>query len=218
MDQLSLPRFLWREAIVESQAPSLSVTMGLHPRSCDPIFSSCRVRSEAGFADKVETAWSPIAGKVNRLGSRGIASSVNLDRHHQNRRLDGCRIFASIGQRGNRGGPRISLIAVSGCRGVGAARGSRVLYQRYRARVMCAALRGAIRVYQLFLSPLLLPSCRYVPSCSEYAAEAIGRHGALQGSVLALRRLARCHPWGGSGYDPVPPLAASDPLRTGADR
>jgi len=66
------------------------------------------------------------------------------------------------------------------------------------------ALRGAIRAYQLLLSPLLPPSCRYLPTCSDYAAEAIARHGVGRGAGLALRRLARCHPWGGSGYDPVP--------------
>jgi putative membrane protein insertion efficiency factor len=65
-------------------------------------------------------------------------------------------------------------------------------------------LRGLIRSYQLLISPVLGPSCRYLPSCSDYAAEAIGRHGALAGTWLAVRRLARCHPWGGSGYDPVP--------------
>ncbi|MGA7261241.1 MAG: membrane protein insertion efficiency factor YidD [Stellaceae bacterium] len=82
---------------------------------------------------------------------------------------------------------------------------------------MRLAFKGAVRAYQLFVSPLLLPSCRYLPSCSEYAAEAIERHGALRGSILALRRVARCHPWGGSGYDPVPAPAALDRLRTGAD-
>lgn len=90
--------------------------------------------------------------------------------------------------------------------------------RRRRAGVMGSALKGAVRAYQLFVSPQLLPSCRYLPSCSEYAAEAIDRHGALQGSVLALRRLARCHPWGGSGYDPVPALARSDSLRASGDR
>jgi putative membrane protein insertion efficiency factor len=65
-------------------------------------------------------------------------------------------------------------------------------------------LRGLIRSYQLLISPVLGPSCRYLPSCSDYAAEAIERHGALAGTWLAVRRLARCHPWGGSGYDPVP--------------
>jgi putative membrane protein insertion efficiency factor len=71
--------------------------------------------------------------------------------------------------------------------------------------VLSALLRGLIRAYQLLLSPLLGPTCRYLPSCSDYAAQAIQRHGALAGLWLALRRLLRCHPWGGSGYDPVPP-------------
>jgi putative membrane protein insertion efficiency factor len=70
--------------------------------------------------------------------------------------------------------------------------------------VLSAVLRGLIRAYQLVVSPLLLPSCRYLPSCSEYAAEAIATHGAPYGAWLALKRLLRCHPWGGSGYDPVP--------------
>ncbi len=72
------------------------------------------------------------------------------------------------------------------------------------------ALRRAavlpIRLYQLCLSPLLPPSCRFVPTCSAYAIEALTRHGLLRGGWLTLRRLARCHPWGGSGYDPVPPV------------
>ena len=66
-------------------------------------------------------------------------------------------------------------------------------------------LRGLIGVYQLLISPLLMPSCRFEPSCSHYAQEAIATHGALRGVILAGRRLLRCHPWGGSGYDPVPP-------------
>ena len=69
-------------------------------------------------------------------------------------------------------------------------------------------LRGAIRFYKLFISPALPPSCRYLPTCSDYAAEAIEKHGALRGMWLAARRLGRCHPWGGSGYDPVPPRYA----------
>lgn len=67
-----------------------------------------------------------------------------------------------------------------------------------------SALRAAVRVYQLTLSSLATGSCRYAPSCSEYAMEAIGRHGALRGAWLALRRILRCHPWGGAGFDPVP--------------
>lgn len=65
-------------------------------------------------------------------------------------------------------------------------------------------LLAAIRLYQLLLSPLLGGNCRYQPTCSVYAQEAIRRHGAISGGVLALRRIARCHPWGDSGYDPVP--------------
>ncbi len=63
---------------------------------------------------------------------------------------------------------------------------------------------GLIRAYQWTISPLLPRSCRFAPSCSEYAAEAVQRHGALAGTALAARRILRCHPWGGDGYDPVP--------------
>ena len=72
------------------------------------------------------------------------------------------------------------------------------------ARLLALTLRGAIRAYQLLISPAFPPSCRYYPSCSRYAAEAVERHGPWHGSLLAARRLLRCHPWGGSGYDPVP--------------
>ena len=62
-----------------------------------------------------------------------------------------------------------------------------------------------IRGYQWLLSPLLGANCRFQPSCSQYAIEAIREYGLLRGSGLALRRIGRCHPWGGAGYDPVPP-------------
>jgi putative membrane protein insertion efficiency factor len=58
--------------------------------------------------------------------------------------------------------------------------------------------------YQKFISPLTPPSCRVTPTCSQYAVEAIRKHGPLRGLYLAVRRVLRCHPWGGSGYDPVP--------------
>lgn len=67
-------------------------------------------------------------------------------------------------------------------------------------------LRGLIRSYQLFISPLLAPRCRYIPTCSQYALEAIQIHGAFKGCCLSARRICRCHPWGGYGYDPVPLL------------
>lgn len=61
-----------------------------------------------------------------------------------------------------------------------------------------------IRAYRLLVSPMLASHCRYHPTCSAYALEAIETHGALRGSLLALRRIGRCHPWGGAGHDPVP--------------
>ncbi|HET8835909.1 MAG TPA: membrane protein insertion efficiency factor YidD [Gemmatimonadales bacterium] len=65
-------------------------------------------------------------------------------------------------------------------------------------------LAGLIRAYQRFLSPALPPSCRFHPSCSQYALEAVTRYGALRGSWLAARRLVRCHPFHPGGFDPVP--------------
>lgn len=68
-----------------------------------------------------------------------------------------------------------------------------------------------IRGYQLVISPLLGSNCRYQPTCSAYAMEAIKIHGGLKGGWLAIRRIGRCHPWGGSGYDPVPNSGVSSP-------
>ena len=67
-------------------------------------------------------------------------------------------------------------------------------------------LVGAVRLYQLAISPLMPPSCRHLPTCSEYAIEALREHGLLRGGWLAAWRIARCHPFGTSGYDPVPPV------------
>jgi hypothetical protein len=69
-------------------------------------------------------------------------------------------------------------------------------------------LVGALRGYKRFVSPLLPPACRFHPSCSVYAAEAIERHGALRGGWLAVRRLSRCHPWNEGGFDPVPDVGS----------
>lgn len=62
-----------------------------------------------------------------------------------------------------------------------------------------------IKIYQLFISPLTPATCRYQPTCSSYAKEALETHGLLKGGWLGLKRIFSCHPWGGSGYDPVPP-------------
>ena len=69
---------------------------------------------------------------------------------------------------------------------------------------LAQCLRGLIKVYQLVFSPWLGPNCRYDPTCSCYALIALERYGPLQGSWIAVKRIARCHPFGGSGYDPVP--------------
>ncbi|MAQ45559.1 MAG: membrane protein insertion efficiency factor YidD [Confluentimicrobium sp.] len=69
------------------------------------------------------------------------------------------------------------------------------------ARLLAVPVHG----YRLFLSPWLGANCRYQPTCSAYALEALEIHGAARGGWLALRRILRCHPWGGSGHDPVPP-------------
>ncbi|WP_411915648.1 membrane protein insertion efficiency factor YidD [Porphyromonas miyakawae] len=61
-----------------------------------------------------------------------------------------------------------------------------------------------IRFYQICISPLFPPTCRFTPTCSTYALQALRKHGPLKGSYLAIKRILRCHPWGKSGYDPVP--------------
>jgi putative membrane protein insertion efficiency factor len=72
-------------------------------------------------------------------------------------------------------------------------------------RLLAGLLRGLVHVYRVTLSPLLGPGCRFEPSCSAYALEALERHGARRGSWLALRRVLRCHPFHPAGFDPVPP-------------
>ena len=71
-------------------------------------------------------------------------------------------------------------------------------------RLLSHLLLIPIHFYQMCVSPLLGPSCRFTPTCSHYAVEAIRKHGSFKGLYLAVRRILRCHPWGGSGYDPVP--------------
>lgn len=72
------------------------------------------------------------------------------------------------------------------------------------SRVLALPLRAIVWVYRYAISPLIGANCRYQPTCSAYAEEALRTHGAFKGGWLALQRIGRCHPWGGSGYDPVP--------------
>ena len=70
------------------------------------------------------------------------------------------------------------------------------------------ALRSLIWIYRYSVSPMIGARCRFMPTCSEYAEEAIVAHGIARGGCLAVSRISRCHPWGDLGYDPVPPVAA----------
>lgn len=70
--------------------------------------------------------------------------------------------------------------------------------------ILAAPPIAAVKFYQLCISPLKPPTCRFTPTCSQYAIEALRKYGPLKGGWLALKRILRCHPWGGSGYDPVP--------------
>lgn len=69
---------------------------------------------------------------------------------------------------------------------------------------MSRIILGLIRFYQLAISPYLVPRCRFLPTCSEYAIEAIQKYGILKGGYLSIKRIYRCHPFGGNGFDPVP--------------
>ena len=77
-------------------------------------------------------------------------------------------------------------------------------------------VRGCLRAYKLTLSPLIGRQCRFLPTCSEYATDVLIGHGPWRGSVLTVRRLCRCHPWGGAGYDPPPPPRQKPPKDSGA--
>ncbi len=71
-------------------------------------------------------------------------------------------------------------------------------------RVLIAPFIFLVRIYQYLISPLTPASCRYSPTCSRYTVEALKKHGLFKGGKLAIKRIFSCHPWGGSGYDPVP--------------
>lgn len=71
-------------------------------------------------------------------------------------------------------------------------------------KILIAPFVFLVRVYQIIISPLLPATCRYQPTCSHYMVEALQKHGVWKGLYLGTKRIASCHPWGGSGYDPVP--------------
>ncbi|WP_224483716.1 membrane protein insertion efficiency factor YidD [Robertkochia aurantiaca] len=71
-------------------------------------------------------------------------------------------------------------------------------------KILIAPFVFLVRVYQVAISPLTPAACRYSPTCSQYTVEALKKHGIIKGGWLAIKRIASCHPWGGSGYDPVP--------------
>lgn len=75
---------------------------------------------------------------------------------------------------------------------------------RYISQWVAQMLIAPIRFYQRYISPLTPPACRFTPTCSQYAIEALRKHGPIKGLALAIWRILRCNPWGGSGYDPVP--------------
>ena len=71
-------------------------------------------------------------------------------------------------------------------------------------RLLSIPFIALIRLYQLVISPLLGPKCRYTPTCSQYGIQALEKYGLLKGGWLTIKRISRCHPWGGHGYDPLP--------------
>ena len=75
---------------------------------------------------------------------------------------------------------------------------------KWLLRVLSLPFIGLIKLYQWIISPAIGPKCRFTPTCSQYAIEALKKHGIFKGMWLTIKRLSRCHPWGGHGYDPVP--------------
>lgn len=77
-------------------------------------------------------------------------------------------------------------------------------FMKYFRSFLIFILLIPIRLYKYFISPMIGPSCRYTPTCSQYAVEALKKHGPIKGLYLTIKRILSCHPWGGHGYDPVP--------------
>jgi putative membrane protein insertion efficiency factor len=81
---------------------------------------------------------------------------------------------------------------------------------KFIGKLLAWPLLGIVWIYSYTISPLLGANCRFEPTCSAYAKEALQKYGGIRGGWLALRRIGRCHPWGGSGYDPLPVIEESD--------
>jgi putative membrane protein insertion efficiency factor len=81
------------------------------------------------------------------------------------------------------------------------------------SKLLAWPLLALVWLYRMLISPWLGANCRFQPTCSEYAMQALREHGAFRGTVLAVKRIGRCHPWGGSGYDPVPQRKGDDDER-----
>lgn len=110
--------------------------------------------------------------------------------------------MANVGRQAIEAGTEADMAADQGGLNQTAGRVRRIGAQLARAPRL--ALRGLILVYRYTFSAFMGRQCRYLPTCSEYAEEAVMRHGALPGAVMATARICRCNPWGGHGYDPVP--------------
>lgn len=88
-------------------------------------------------------------------------------------------------------------------------------FLRMLSHWLALPLIGLVKLYRLFLSPLVGQHCRFTPTCSQYAIEALQVHGGIKGTYLTAHRLLRCHPWCEGGYDPVPPPADDKPPANG---
>jgi len=119
--------------------------------------------------------------------------------------------------RGSRGGFALGLGRVGEGQGavpsVASVRHLAAALGRGLDRLLSGLLLALVLVYRYLISPVLPHGCRFAPSCSLYAIEALRAHGALRGGWLALRRILRCHPWGGAGFDPVPPARCAHDVR-----
>lgn len=158
----------------------------------DRVVSGSRLRRSATGRDRRPATWS------HRSGTESAQASIAGDRSSA---------LAAFGSKWGPGRPRPTLRIRQRLRRI-AEQGERVPSE---ALVLRRMLVGAIRLYQAGVSPLLPSACRFDPSCSEYARIAIERHGVGRGSWLAVRRIARCHPFGGFGPDPVPEAGHPEP-------